>query len=172
MVFIKLLIRISKIHTYKSLIRPVVTNGCETWVLKDIYEQQLRVFERKVMRKAYSTVKSEDRSWRVRTNKKIDVLMKHAYEVEYIKSQRISWIVHIVGSNKERMVKRVTEWRPMAARRICRPMLRWEDVREDSKMKIQDWSEMAMDKEAWRINVEQAKITKSCSAKRRRRISS
>jgi hypothetical protein len=53
------------------------------------------------------------------------------------------------------MVKRVTEWRPMAARRFCRPGLRWEDdVREDlSKMKIQNWSEMAMDKEAWRNNV-------------------
>jgi len=72
------------------------------------------------------------------------------------------------------MVKGVTEWRSVASRRNSRPRLKWEDdVREDlSKMKIQNWSEMAMDKEAWRINVEQAKIAESCSAKRRRRISS
>jgi hypothetical protein len=62
----------------------------------------------------------------------------------------------------------------MAASRICRPRLRWEeDVREDlSKMKILNWSEMAVDKETWRINVAQTKMAKSCSAKRRSRISS
>jgi len=170
----KLLIRIYKIHTYESFIRPVVTNGCETWVLKDIYEQQLRVFERNVMRKTYSPIKSEDGNWGVRTNEEIDVLIKQADKVKYLRSQRIRWIGHIVGLDKEWMVKRVTEWRSMAARRICRPRLRWEDDdREDlSKIKIQNWSEMAMDKEAWWINVEQAKIAKSCSAKWRRRISS
>ena len=44
--FSKLLTRISKMCIYKSLIRPVVTYGCESWILKDIREQQLRVFER------------------------------------------------------------------------------------------------------------------------------
>jgi hypothetical protein len=31
--------------------------GCETWLLKDILEQQLRVFVRKVMGKMYSLIK-------------------------------------------------------------------------------------------------------------------
>jgi hypothetical protein len=32
-----------------------------------------------------------------------------------------------------------------------RPRLRWEDVREDlGKMKIRNWSRMAMDRETWR----------------------
>jgi hypothetical protein len=53
--------------------------------------------------------------------------MKHADIVKYIKSQRIRWTGHIVRLSKERMVKRVTEWRPMAARTICRPRLSWED---------------------------------------------
>jgi len=39
------------------VIQPEVTCGCETWVLKDVPEQQLRVFGRKVMRKMYSTIK-------------------------------------------------------------------------------------------------------------------
>jgi hypothetical protein len=42
--------------------------------------------------------------------------------------------------NKERTVKRITEWRPIAVRRIGRPRLRWEDnARADlGKMKIQN----------------------------------
>jgi len=50
-VMCKLLTRRSKIRIYRSLIRPEVTYGCKAWVLKDMHEQQLRVFEREVMRK-------------------------------------------------------------------------------------------------------------------------
>jgi len=39
MMFSKLLTRsFIKVHIYRSLIRPVIMNGCETWVLKDICE--------------------------------------------------------------------------------------------------------------------------------------
>jgi hypothetical protein len=40
----KLLTESSKMRVYRSLIRPVITYGCEAWVLKDIHEQQLRVY--------------------------------------------------------------------------------------------------------------------------------
>jgi hypothetical protein len=63
---------------------------------------------------------------------------------------------------KESMVKRVTEWRPIATRRIGGQRLRWEDdVREVlGKIKIQNWSKMTMDREEWKIIVEQAKTHK------------
>jgi hypothetical protein len=47
------------LHICKSPIQPVVTYGCETWVLKDVPELQLRLSERKVMRKMYSLIKIE-----------------------------------------------------------------------------------------------------------------
>jgi hypothetical protein len=61
--------------------------------------------------------------------------------------------------DKERTVKRITEWRGIAVRRVDRPRLRWEDdVRGDlGKMKIQYLSEMAVDREAWKNIFEQAK---------------
>jgi hypothetical protein len=42
---------------YKSLIRPLFTCGCKTWVLKDIRGHQLRVLERNVMRKIHGPIK-------------------------------------------------------------------------------------------------------------------
>jgi hypothetical protein len=51
------------------------------------------------------------------------------------------------------MVKSVTEGRPTAVG-IGRPRLSWEgDVREDlGRMKIRDWSKVAMDTETWKKN--------------------
>ena len=64
--------------------------------------------------------------------------------------------------DKERAVGRLTEWRPFAVKRIARPKLRWEgDVREDlGKMKIQNGSKMAVEREAWNRIVEQAETHK------------
>jgi len=63
---------------------------------------------------------------------------------------------------KVRTVKRITERRGIAVRRIGRPSVRWEDgVRQDlGKMEIQNWSRMAVDRETWRRIVEQAETRK------------
>jgi hypothetical protein len=53
------------------------------------------------------------------------LLIKHA--VRYIKAQRIKWVGHIVRMDKERTVKRVTEWRTVAVRRAGILRLRWEN---------------------------------------------
>jgi len=89
---------------------------------------------------------------------KIELLFRHAAIVRYTRAQRIRRIGRIVKMDKERTVKRITEWRTNAVRRIGTPRLRWEDdIREDlGKMKVHNWSKMAMDRDAWRRIVEQA----------------
>jgi hypothetical protein len=42
---------------YKTLVRPVVTYACETWVLRENIKIKLRVFERKVLRIIYGPTK-------------------------------------------------------------------------------------------------------------------
>jgi hypothetical protein len=58
--------------------------------------------------------------------------------------------------DKERTVERIIEWRSIAVRRICRPKLKWEgDARDDmGRLKIHNWSKMAVDREAWKGTVE------------------
>jgi hypothetical protein len=43
----KLLSKKTKIKIYWTLVRPVITYACETWVLKEAIKQKLLVFERK-----------------------------------------------------------------------------------------------------------------------------
>jgi hypothetical protein len=61
----------AKMQIYKTLIRPVVTYGCESWTMKKEDENILGRFERKMIRRIYGPLK-QGREWRIRSNEEID----------------------------------------------------------------------------------------------------
>jgi len=63
----RLLSGATKIRLYKTVIRPVVTYGAETWTMTKKEEQVLLIFERKIFRRIYGP-KYEDGEWKSRTN--------------------------------------------------------------------------------------------------------
>ena len=63
----RLLSRATKIVSYKTLIRPVVSCGAEAWTLTKKEEKAVLIFERKIFRRIYGT-KYEDRERKSRTN--------------------------------------------------------------------------------------------------------
>jgi hypothetical protein len=73
---------------YKTTIRPVVTNASETWTLTAKDENNLRIFERQILRKIFGPV-NVDNIWRIRNNMEIDELIEGADIVRFIKAQRI-----------------------------------------------------------------------------------
>jgi hypothetical protein len=72
----KLLSRNSKMSVYKTIIRPVVTYGSETWMMNIAHEEKLKIFERKMLSSIYGPVQDSNNEWRVRTNQEIEALMK------------------------------------------------------------------------------------------------
>jgi hypothetical protein len=52
----RIIFRNTKTLLYKTLIRPVLTYGPETWVLSKQYEHRLSIFERKILRRIYGPV--------------------------------------------------------------------------------------------------------------------
>jgi hypothetical protein len=56
---------------YKTIIRPVVTDSSETWTLTAKDENNLRTFERQILRKIFGPV-NVDNIWRIRNNMETD----------------------------------------------------------------------------------------------------
>jgi hypothetical protein len=56
-------------------VRPVITNACETWVLKEAVKQNLFVFERKILRRIFGPTKERYGTWRIKTNDELKKLI-------------------------------------------------------------------------------------------------
>jgi len=63
----RLLSRATKIRLCKTLIRPVVTYGAETWTMTKKEQQAVLIFERKIFRRIYGP-NYEDEEWKSTTN--------------------------------------------------------------------------------------------------------
>jgi hypothetical protein len=70
----KLTSKMVKLKLYCSVIRPVVTYGCETWTLKEPIINRLMVFERKVLRKIFGPT-NENGIWRIKTKQELDKII-------------------------------------------------------------------------------------------------
>jgi hypothetical protein len=60
---------------YWTLVRPVVTYACETWVLKETIKQKLLVLERKILRRIFAPIKETNGTWRIKTNDELNRLI-------------------------------------------------------------------------------------------------
>ena len=74
----------NKIKLYKTLIRPVLTYGYETWVLSKSDEARLGVFKRKVLRAIFEPT-NDNREWRIKYNYELYTLYKDTDITTYIK---------------------------------------------------------------------------------------
>jgi hypothetical protein len=124
-------------------------------------QNRLLVFERRVLRKIYGPTLDNNGTWRIKTNKELEILIEKKI-VRFIKSQRLRWAAHIMRMKATRTVKKVTEWKPCSSRTLGRPRLRWLDqVEEDlKKMKVRNWTAKCKDRRLWKETVKQAKTHK------------
>jgi len=83
MLKIKIISRRSKLQIQRTLIRPVMTYGAETWTLTAEEENALRRFERKVLKKIYGPVVDKG-VWRIRYNNELCELMGGEDTVRFI----------------------------------------------------------------------------------------
>lgn len=153
----KYLTRTTKVRLYKTLIKPVLTYGSETWVLTEHDKSRLAVFERKILRKVYGPVK-ENGEWRLRYNREIYELYNSPDIVTDIKIGRLRWAGHIQRMKTSEMVRKIMETKPEGRRKAGRPNLRWMDgILQDVKsLRLKNWWMVARDREAWRRMLREA----------------
>ena len=89
-----------KILLYKTLIRPVLTYGAETWVLSKQDEHRLSIFERKILLRIYGPVIDGGR-WRIRTNQELYQLCGENDIVKFCKLSRLIWAGHVIRQDDD-----------------------------------------------------------------------
>jgi len=143
---------------YNSVIRPIVTYSCETWILKETVINKLLVFGRKILRKIFGR-NNENGIWRIKTNQELNEIIKRKNVINIIRAQRLSWLGHIERMQGMRMVKAIYSSKPISRRPIGRPKARWvDDVRKDiQKLKVPNWKTLAQDRRRWKELVVRAK---------------
>jgi len=67
--------RSPKLKIYTTLTRPAVTYGREAWTLTGRHEQQLKILERKILRKIFGPVQDENGIWTTRKNHELNELV-------------------------------------------------------------------------------------------------
>jgi len=147
---------------YKTMIRPVVRYSSGTWTSTTKDENNLRIFERQILRKIFGPV-DVDNIWIIRNNMQIDKLIYGADIVRFIKAQRIRWLRYIQRMDQARPTRKLLDWKPMGIRPVGRPRQRWqEDVMEKSKkkLKVKNLKGIAKDRKTWRDLAEKAKTYK------------
>jgi len=144
---------------YKTTIRPVVLCGSEAWCLTANDEKNLRIWERKLLRKIFGPICVAG-YWRSRTNEEVRQLCEELYIVTEIKKGRLRWLGHVERISEEKVVKRLHRNTLEGSRSVGRPRLRWmDDVREDlSRMGVTNWRIHARRREHWKMVVKEAKV--------------
>jgi hypothetical protein len=90
---------------HKTIIRPTVTYGSKTWVLTASDENQLNIFETKILRKIYGPTQNPGGSWRFKINEELRHKMKQKDIVTFIRSQRLKWAARVMRMEKRRTTR-------------------------------------------------------------------
>jgi hypothetical protein len=147
----------TKMTICRTLVRPVITYGAETWTMTTDDENALRSFERKILRRIYGPLQDQV-GWRIRYNQELCELIKGQDLIRFIKMQRLRWLGHLERMPESQMPKRMLRGRLHSRRKKGRPRKRWMDsvIADLGVMGVREWRSKAADGESWRGIVQAA----------------
>ena len=138
---------------YKTVTRPAVMYGSETWTLTTKNQLALETLERKILRKIYGPLRDKKTGeWRARYNQELYELYNDQTFTGAIRSQRLRWIDHVQRMSELRIPKISFTSTPDGTRLRGRPRKRYgEMLKEDFKiLKINNWQAVAQNRTEWR----------------------
>ena len=130
---------------YKTVVRPAMMYGAETWAVKKAQEKKLDVAEMRMLRWMSGVTKLDRiRNERIRGTTKVGEISKKVQE------SRLKWYGHVLRREEEYVGKRVMAMEVPGKRRRGRPKRRWMDsIRNDLSEKELS-REDTQDRAKWR----------------------
>jgi hypothetical protein len=153
----RIISRNTKTLLYKTLIRPVLIYGAETWELSKQDEHRLSIFERKTLWRIYGPVMDGGR-WRIRTNQELYQQCGENDTVRFCNLSTLRWAGHVICQDDDDLYRRVLLIEPGGKCPRERPTLRWEvRVEEDvARLGCRNWKVVALNREGWRKLLKEA----------------
>lgn len=147
--------RKAKIHIYKTIIRPTVIYGSESWTVTEESKHRLETWERKILRKIYRGVK-ENGIWRRRTNNELKDIFKEIDIITAITQNRLRWLGHIIRMSENDLTKIIYNTEIAGKNRKGRPRKTWwQNVEEDIEFhNLHDWKNEATNRRLWKSRIQ------------------
>ncbi|XP_046848167.1 uncharacterized protein LOC124441744 [Xenia sp. Carnegie-2017] len=138
-----------KILIYKTVIRPVLLYGNETWSVTDYLAEKISVCEMRMIRYCLGVSLEEHR-----TNESIREEANVMSILKLMRRKRLQWFGHVCRREEDVDIRRVYEMQMEGRRKRGRPKHRWKDtIRRDMQLcgvKEED----TQDRAAWRSLIE------------------
>jgi hypothetical protein len=134
----------TKFTIHKTLIRPVLLYGSETWVLTKREENQLLVFARKVVRTICGP-KIENGVYSRRYNHELDKEFDSLNAPNVTKTSRLRYAGHMIRRSEDLLQRALFKAKQNGRRNQGRPKSKWADgVNSDSLvLGVRDWTPCA-----------------------------
>jgi len=137
-----------KVKIYNTVIRPVLTYGAETWVMRKKEERLIQSTEMRMLRRIKGITK-RDREKNENIRRELGV----PNIVEKVREARLRWFGHLQRAEEEHPAKTVMNHHVHGNRGRGRPKKRWRDnITEDMKM-LHLKKEDAEDRTTWRARI-------------------
>lgn len=140
----------TKLNIYKTIIRPVAMYAAETVTMTKKDEEELRIAERKILRKIYGPIEIVEGEYRRRMNFELKREIGEDI-VQKMKQQRIKWLGHVWRADNS-IIKDMLIWQPKEKGRRGRPRSSWmgEVIEDLKKIGVTDWKQKAGDRKIWK----------------------
>ena len=130
---------------YKTVVRPAMMYGAETWAVKKTQEKKLDVAEMRMLRWMSGVTKLDRiRNERIRGTTKVGEISKKVQE------SRLKWYGHVLRREEEYVGKRVMAMEVPGKRRRGRPKRRWMDTIGNDLSEKELSREDTQDRAKWR----------------------
>ena len=143
--------RAVKVQIYTTVLRPILTFGCEAWTLTSAAKSKVQAAEMRVLR----LIKGVTRRERLQ-NEDIRAELQVKSILQFIEDSQLRWYGHMRRMAPSRTAQRWWKWKPHTTRPRGRPRKRWmENIKEavksrGSTLKEIEQSALFQDRREWR----------------------
>ena len=137
-----------KLKIYRTVLRPVLMFGGETWALRKREEQILERTEMRMLRWILGvSLREKPRNEEVRKRAGVVCIS------EKIRAARLRWFGHVLRRDKQTKIKKAWKELITGKRSRRRQRLRWREVVEKDMNKVGLEMEDASDRGKWRARI-------------------